>query len=272
MRVPIRSLLYCGAVLAMASRAAAAGVENTFGPDDREPLTTDRRPWSAIGKLHAVGCTGTLIWRDLVLTAAHCVVDEGTRRRWDGLTHFLPNHKHGASLLSSRITRVWLGTEDPLADRGRDWAILRLAEPVGDAYGWLDLRYTDPETFPPGLTVAGYSGDFMNAGTAGVHHNCATRNRYPSRNFILHDCDTARGSSGGPALRMYGGRLTIVGVNVAEYRDGGESSLQLPHYEDDHANIVITTQDLYGAFQDILRDEAAAGSSRGKRARAVTRR
>lgn len=53
--------------------------------------------WEGVGRLDtSIGtCTGTLIARDLVLTAAHCVVDEATRtvlpidrmRFSAGLTH-----------------------------------------------------------------------------------------------------------------------------------------------------------------------------------------
>lgn len=58
---------------------------NVFGKDDRIPVLSNKYPWSTIGRLESSGendglyiCTGTLIGRDLVLTNAHCVVDEAT--------------------------------------------------------------------------------------------------------------------------------------------------------------------------------------------------
>lgn len=221
-----------------ASRESTSGLSNVFGPDDREALTTDQYPWKALGYL-STGCTGTLVGPDLVVTAAHCVINEKTGEIKHQVS-FMPNYRDGTSARNVAVTSSWLGTLDPFGVRAQDWAILRLAEAVGNDYGWLGAVSTDLTSFPDELTIAGYSEDFQGGNTAGVHHNCKLRGRWDG--LIEHDCDTARGSSGGPVLRMDNEQLTIFGLHVAEVRDGGESSLHLETYQSAHRNIAIPSE------------------------------
>ena len=222
-------------------RGADSQAQNVFGSDDRQEITTDQYPWRAIGKL-SVGCTGTLVGRDLVLTAAHCVIDRSTKALRADVGSFLPNFKNGAAATSSAITHVWWGTNDPDKYRSSDWAVLRLKAALGDQYGWLGIQPTNVDTFPAGLTVVGYSTDFRSGQTAGVHHNCSVHNRLAANGLVAHDCDASRGSSGGPVLRMYNNQLMVYGVHVSENRDGGPESLRLPGYDGTHPNFAIPSQ------------------------------
>src|SRR5689334_8140305 len=87
--------------------------QNVFGPDNRIALTTSEYPWRPIGKVFGMGCTGTLVYKDLVLTAAHCVVDSATKKMRTDITYFRPNYKSGSSTAESWISHVWWGTNDP---------------------------------------------------------------------------------------------------------------------------------------------------------------
>ena len=229
----------------------ASETKNVFGPDNRVELTATGYPWRTIGKVFGMGCTGTLVAANLVLTAAHCIIDPATKKPITDPISFRPNYINGSSADVSGVDHVWWGTNDPAKFRGHDWAILRLTSRLGDKYGWLGVRPTNTDTFPPQLSVAGYSEDFRNGNTAGIHHNCDTKKRLKDDNLIFHDCDMTRGASGGPALRMYDDKLTVVGINVAEFRNGGETSLHLPQYDDAHANIVIPAAEAVAKIKEI---------------------
>lgn len=229
---------------------------NVFGGDNREEISTDQYPWRTIGRLRSSTggiCTATLIAKNLIVAAAHCIMDPSTHELQNGGGFvFQPNYKNGYSGADVDIEWYWWGTTTPSESRRSDWAIMRTATAVGDEFGWLGVKYTTVSDFPSQLSVAGYSNDFQNGETAGIHHNCDTKKQDEVNGIILHDCDTARGSSGGPALRMYDGNLTIVGLNVAERRNGGQSTLNRDRYEERHANIAIPTSAMLAKLHEIL--------------------
>ena len=82
--------------------------------------------------------------------------------------------------------------------------------------------------------------------TAGVHVNCHVHTR--TNGLIYHDCDNARGASGGPMFVMKGNEAFIVALNVAEFRNGGEQTLNVDYYHESYANIAIPAS----AFLDKL--------------------
>ncbi len=209
---------------------------NTFGADQRLAVTSNAYPWSALGYLENIGCSGPMVSKNLVLTAAHCVIDPATKKLRTDLNHFLPNMVNGSSAYQSQIVHVWWGTNDPDNYRADDWAIMLLKENLGDTVGWWGI-FGNGDNYST-VSVAGYSGDFMEGRTAGAHFGCNVRSPV-NTDFILHDCHTSRGSSGGPMFVMENNAAMIVGINVAEYRKGGEVSLHLPYYSDEYANIAV---------------------------------
>lgn len=230
-------------VVLMFAQSAAHGW-NVFGQDDRVPMTSTRFPWSAIGYVSSAGCTGTLVARNLVLTAAHCVISDGKLR--SDIQYFYASAAYGLALQKSWIEYVWWGTTQPDDERENDWAILKIREPLGDRLGWIGTT-TALSSY---VTLAGYSEDFQNGNTAGVHVGCQIRER--EREFLLHDCDLARGASGGPLLAEQNGKLVIVALSVAEYRGNSHSSLYVPTYSDERANIAIPVSRFIGTLQKIL--------------------
>jgi protease YdgD len=226
---------------------------NVFGPDRRVPLLTHEYPFSAIGRIrihYSSGWghgTGTLVGRDLVLTAAHCVIDEKTKAVVRELS-FQPNCVEGKFKDPARPVQYWYGDRK----HGEDWAMIQIDKPLGDTYGWLGVRATDAYSFPAESAVVGYADDFREAKTASMSLHAHTRRRFPGKDTIYHDGEAGRGSSGGPMLASYGGKVLIVGLNTAEFRKGGKTSLQLDAYSDAYANIGICSRQFIAELHKVL--------------------
>ena len=199
-------------VSAVAASPAAALGGKASGPAD------------AALKSHAVmvlgsrgsACTGTLIAKDVVLTAGHCV--QGSKElavAWIGGS--------GPVLEAVRDT----ATHPQFSGRDRrsiDLALVRLAKPIGGAFSPSPLE--DEALEASGFRLAGFglqtSYDEASAGTL----RTAPAAPLPlTTSRMLHlgieqapaDLQVCKGDSGGPVFSDAAGRLTLSGVIVATY-------------------------------------------------------
>lgn len=211
--------------------------KNVFTNDNRRKVKNNTAyPWCAIGSLKVPkgNCTASLIGKDLILTNAHCVVDKATDSITDWNITFLPGYMDGKSAYSSGVIRAWWNKE-----KG-DWAILRLAEPLGTTLGWLGVRaLTDPMS--TSLFAVGYSGDFDSGLSASWQDNCKLTSGPTSTGQFRHNCSNSRGASGSPLLRFEeqnGDKLPyIIALHAAEMRYPGDSTYQGVEYSDKTANL-----------------------------------
>jgi protease YdgD len=219
-----------------------------IGTDDRIPVLTRAYPWSAIGRIKAeladgsaYTCTATLIGLDIILTNAHCLIDENTEQPILSKNSppsdptqivFQPGMIKGVALDSARVIDYRYGSNKPLTFLGEDWAILKLDQPLGARYGylsWQNLDFSNPKVLKAirnQLTLVGYASDFPTehqseygegGDTAGMNEKCSIERieiKKALRGVFWHRCDSNSGASGGPIFAQFSdGNYYIVGLH-----------------------------------------------------------
>jgi endonuclease YncB( thermonuclease family) len=103
-------------------------------------------PWALVGRVDNGGssfCTGALVGPDLVLTAAHCLVDKRNLQFFPtARIHFAAGLNGNAYIAHSTVRQYipspYFNPKDPTPQENAadDWAILKLAKPLGQSLGY----------------------------------------------------------------------------------------------------------------------------------------
>ncbi len=191
--------------------------DHFFGRDDRVRVNAQEAPWRFMGRFtNNAGeqCTATLISRNVIVTAAHCV---HTNNGVAAAGEFTPAAGGGSAravayLVSQRFDYRRFSTTDEID--GLDWALIRLDQPLGERLGFAGVRNITSQgrsgARAADLFQAGYSWDTGDTLSANV--GCHISETYPDGTFA-HECDTTRGDSGSAFLVRNGRSFDVIGVD-----------------------------------------------------------
>ncbi len=208
-RFLLSSVLFLS-ILATASQAQNSSKRRLTDRDDLYG-------WEAVGRLD-IGdqgfCTGTLIAKDIVLTAAHCALDKATGKPYaPGEVTFRAGLSDGKALAERKVIQIaahpdFVANEPVSAPRVRvDVALMRLESEIpysiADPFALHDARVVNDE-----ISVASYGRGRAEAITR--QRSCHILQR--AEGLISFNCDVTFGSSGSAILAKNGPRWQILSV------------------------------------------------------------
>lgn len=212
--------------------AVLSGQQYTY--PQRFSVPGDVFPWRAIGRINLAGrgyCTATLITRDVVLTAAHCLWNR-EMNSWYPLRYLKfvagmsgTSVQGVAGIKRMLVSRAVSVAENPAAkpwgDIRSDWALLRLNRPLGDTLGYVPLSAGRRLSVGMPVVHAGYRYDRQEVLT--VRQGCFITGIYDRKRLLRSNCQSGYGDSGGPLLFKHDGQWYVLGLHSV--RAGKSASL-----------------------------------------------
>jgi protease YdgD len=242
-------LLLIGIAVAMADRDASSQDlrPGIIGRDDRVRLDAKGPPWDAIGQVNIAGfdridlCTGTLTSANLVMTAAHCVMNpwkktpyplhdihfvagvRGEAIKGHAKARCLHFRKDYAFVPPEKILPSKPAQEVPISSFATDVVAIVLDRKLGVA----PVPLAEDVTPEPGLPLLHVAYPMDHRFMPWAHVGCHLLQPDPELRVWFNDCDTSPGSSGGPVFVSTDGPLRLAAIMVGGGKDN-EANIALP--------------------------------------------
>jgi protease YdgD len=217
-------------LLASVCAFAQSPPRDVSGDGDRRVIQELSPPWGSVGQVNVAGyrrrieCTGSLIASNVVLTAAHCVMDPWHRKPFPvDEIHFLAGVRGSKWLGHSTARCLHFPPDYEYVDRpfSRDVVLITLKDNLNDIAP-ADLDRTKVQSSSDiSLVHAAYPADqrYVLTGQFGCHlieHNL---------NLWLTDCDARPASSGGPVFVQTKEGLKLAAIMIGV---GSSGSVAVP--------------------------------------------
>ncbi len=212
-------------LMVLAGLATAAWLPAAALEFDRLRMLTaaEHVPWRAVGRVNIATtyaksmCTGTLIGEDLVLTAAHCVMNPRTGTAYQpAAVHFVAGWRRGQKVGASRAAAITVHPDYAMAEQldaeliAADLALIRLADPIPRAKAPFFGMAPAPRPGTP-LTMISYRQDRPHALTR--QKGCEI---IGIRDAVMTlSCNVTFGASGSPVFMSSGDEMRLVAVITA---------------------------------------------------------
>jgi secreted trypsin-like serine protease len=198
-------------------------------------------------------CTGTLIDKDWVLTAAHCMEDETVGNLNIRFDDDNINNTTGGIVVA--VSEIHANPAFNFQDWDNDIALLKLATSVTDREPTPINR--DPVAFATSVTEVGYGDSDNNGGGAGILRKLVTPTvdcamaadpGITNANLLCFNASDGNsscyGDSGGPAFITVGGKLQVVGITSGGTEDQCTAGWDL--YTSVHGELAFADQIMLG--------------------------
>ena len=202
-----------------------------IGDDNRIAVESDAPPWNSIGHVNVDGfrrvikCSGVLVAPNVVVTAAHCVIDQGTNIAFPPYRiHFLQN-VHGTQIAGHAkaeclrfLSNYQSASGDVQESPPRQQRTSHLLAPDVVAIVLADRLAVDPtplldaHDIKPGLRLvhASYPADRRYRLMADFQCHLVG----VVQHLWLTNCDTHPASSGGPIFARVGDTLKLAAIMI----------------------------------------------------------
>ncbi|MCI8360708.1 MAG: trypsin-like serine protease [Clostridiales bacterium] len=150
------------------------------------------------------------------VTAAHCVYDKETGKVYRNIEFYPAKNGSYKPFGPYRATKIYVNYDyvHTNKDEGEtDWAVVELDFPVGDLVGYLSLS-TPAVALGSQAFVLGYPGG---EDKIGYQYRAPGKIRKATTYHLQYNCDTVRGTSGGPVINSSN---QVIGINTYETKAG----------------------------------------------------